>query len=409
MFQFYADKNQLSLQQREPLTSGSVNVFPVRFDFSPEWDGLTRTAVFRAGGSSRSAVLDETGACTVPWEVLLQSGVHLWAGVYGVRDGSTVLPTVWADCGYILEGAKPGGEIKLPTPDVYQQLLAETQEAREETAQNRSRAEEAAELAELAAGRQPRPSENSTWLVWDAGRDEYVDTGISAVGPQGEVGPEGPKGPRGEIGPEGVQGPAGETGPQGEPGPEGPAGKDGEPGKDGLPGQDGKDGAPGENGRSAYEIAVDAGFTGTEAEWLASLKGERGEPGPEGPEGAQGPAGADGPQGEPGPEGPAGKDGEPGADGPAGQDGAPGRDGKSAYEIAVDAGFTGTEAEWLASLKGERGEPGPEGPEGAQGPVGADGLQGEPGPEGPAGKDGEPGAEGPAGQDGAPGRDGKSA
>ncbi len=30
--------------------------------------------------------------------------------------------------------------------------------------------------------------------------------------------------------------------------------------------------------------------------------------------------------------------------------------GKSAYEIAIDAGFTGTEAEWLESLKGPSGE-----------------------------------------------------
>jgi len=33
-----------------------------------------------------------------------------------------------------------------------------------------------------------------------------------------------------------------------------------------------------------------------------------------------------------------------------------GADGKSAYEIAVEHGFVGTEAEWLASLKGEPGE-----------------------------------------------------
>ena len=32
--------------------------------------------------------------------------------------------------------------------------------------------------------------------------------------------------------------------------------------------------------------------------------------------------------------------------------------GKSAYEIAVDNGFVGTETEWLESLKGEQGEPG---------------------------------------------------
>ena len=33
--------------------------------------------------------------------------------------------------------------------------------------------------------------------------------------------------------------------------------------------------------------------------------------------------------------------------------GKDGDDGKSAYEVAVDNGFVGTEAEWLASLKGE--------------------------------------------------------
>ena len=33
-----------------------------------------------------------------------------------------------------------------------------------------------------------------------------------------------------------------------------------------------------------------------------------------------------------------------------------GRDGKSAYEIAVAHGFTGTEEEWLESLRGEDGK-----------------------------------------------------
>lgn len=32
--------------------------------------------------------------------------------------------------------------------------------------------------------------------------------------------------------------------------------------------------------------------------------------------------------------------------------------GKSAYEIAVMHGFKGTEAEWLASLKGDKGDQG---------------------------------------------------
>lgn len=43
---------------------------------------------------------------------------------------------------------------------------------------------------------------------------------------------------------------------------------------------------------------------------------------------------------------------------PGGEDGA---DGKSAYEIAVDNGFEGTEQEWLESLKGKDGTDGTDG------------------------------------------------
>ncbi len=113
-------------------------------------------------------------------------------------------------------------------------------------------------------------------------------------------------------------------------------GADGEPGKDGIDGQngaDGQDGVNGSDGKSAYEIAVANGFTGTEAEWLESLKGIDGK---------------DGADGLPG------KDGEPGTNG---------TDGKSAYIIAVEHGFTGTETEWLASLKGADGQPGKDAPE----------------------------------------------
>ena len=47
-----------------------------------------------------------------------------------------------------------------------------------------------------------------------------------------------------------------------------------------------------------------------------------------------------------------------------------GVDGKSAYEIAVENGFVGTEEEWLESLKGATGATGPAGP---TGPAGANG------------------------------------
>lgn len=47
--------------------------------------------------------------------------------------------------------------------------------------------------------------------------------------------------------------------------------------------------------------------------------------------------------------------GDKGDKGEQGIQGKTGADGKSAYQIAVDDGFTGTESEWLASLKGADG------------------------------------------------------
>lgn len=44
-------------------------------------------------------------------------------------------------------------------------------------------------------------------------------------------------------------------------------------GADGAPGQDGADGAPGAAGKSAYQAAVDAGYTGTEEEFNTALAG----------------------------------------------------------------------------------------------------------------------------------------
>ena len=120
-------------------------------------------------------------------------------------------------------------------------------------------------------------------------------------------------------------------------------GSDGTDGTNGHDGKDGIDGTPGTDGKSAYEIAIANGFFGTEAEWLESLKGSDGK---------------DGIDGQPG------KDG---ADGTNGQDGKDGIDGKSAYEIAIANGFFGTEAEWLGSLKGKDGTDGQPGKDGVDG------------------------------------------
>lgn len=131
MFVLYANKTQLTIHQKEPLTSGSVKVYQVRFEFSPEWDGLTRTACFQSGVQTISVLLDETGRCDIPWEVtdLGDSGRHLFVGVYGSDISGVVLPTVWADCGLIQQGVQMGGLPRPPTPgpiDVVMQGKGDT-------------------------------------------------------------------------------------------------------------------------------------------------------------------------------------------------------------------------------------------------------------------------------------------
>jgi hypothetical protein len=80
-----------------------------------------------------------------------------------------------------------------------------------------------------------------------------------------------------------------------------------------------------------------------------------------------------------------------------GVDGVAGVDGKSAYEIAKAGGYTGTETEWLTSLKGATGAQGPKGDTGITGPQGSAGAKGD------TGATGDPGAAGPKGDTGAAG------
>ncbi|KRM29194.1 hypothetical protein FC91_GL001018 [Schleiferilactobacillus harbinensis DSM 16991] len=172
------------------------------------------------------------------------------------------------------------------------------------------------------------------------------------------------RGPVGPIGTTGATGPVGPVGPTGATGPIGPAGPAGKDGKDGtgiqlkgtadsvdkLPAtgntagdtylvqghlyiwkndawNDGGElqGPKGDDGRSAYQVWLDAGHTGTEEDYLTSLKGATGAPGAKGDTGDTGPAG------------------------PAGE---------SAYQVWLDAGHTGTQDDFLATLKGADGKDG---------------------------------------------------
>ena len=93
-----------------------------------------------------------------------------------------------------------------------------------------------------------------------------------------------------------------------------------------------------------------------------------------------------------------------GTKGDKGDTGSRGAAGKSAYEVALQNGFTGTEADWLTFLKGQKGDTGAPG---AKGAPGEKGERGEKGDVGETGEKGEKGDTGTPGKDGVKGTDGK--
>ncbi|KWF99088.1 hypothetical protein [Burkholderia cepacia] len=96
----------------------------------------------------------------------------------------------------------------------------------------------------------------------------------------------------------------------------------------------GPQGVPGVDGKSAYQQWLDAGNTGSQTDFLASLKGANGVPGSPGTPGSMG---------------------------------SPGRDGLSAYQVWLAAGNAGTQADFLGSLRGPAGADGAPGKDGTNG------------------------------------------
>lgn len=183
----------------EELVAGRVGM-EAAFHFSPEWDGLGKTAVFEAGGVAKDVIIGDD-PCIVPHECMIE-GAELRVGIYGMStDGTVVIPTVYALVGTVKKGADPSGDESYPpTPDVGAQAMAAASTA----------LQAAAAAQEAAADIQRRA---------DSGEFD---------GAQGPVGPAGEKGDTGAKGDKGDKGDTGAKGDTGEQGPVGPAGADGD-------------------------------------------------------------------------------------------------------------------------------------------------------------------------------------
>lgn len=215
------------------------NEYEFEFEFDEEWEGKTKTARFVMGDYMKDIVLNDD-KCLI--EKTFFKGGKLKVGVYASNVATTVLTQTFKPS--ILE--ESGGEPTVPK-DLWTQLLeiidADVQSVRQATsdAQNivdgfgdvvKSKQEE---FNTYAAEKQTEFNQNAADKIREY--DEHVIEYTAEINSL-----------KSDLTEQGTRITALEKG----------------------------GGAAGTDGKSAYQIAVDNGFTGTEAEWLASLKGKNG-------------------------------------------------------------------------------------------------------------------------------------
>ena len=117
----------------ELLTAGMAKAVSVRFAFSKDWDGLTKTAVF----TNRKKTVDvlesewDGNRLIVPYEILADAGLIARVGVYGSNASGVVLPTVWVTLGKVQPAAEPSGDLDDLRTYNKDNLVAAINEARQ--------------------------------------------------------------------------------------------------------------------------------------------------------------------------------------------------------------------------------------------------------------------------------------
>ena len=333
-----------------PIVAGSQGYLYCNFIYPKNWDELNKEIRFYNSFDKKYYDIDIfQDLVEIPSEVL--KGKNFFIAIGGYKD-ATFVPTSALEIPLLDNGfGEPDETIEESSPS-YDTVTAV--------------------LLDLAT-KTPYIGENNNWFIWNNETKQYEDSGQISQGKsayqialnngfegtekewleslKGEKGEQGLKGERGEQGIQGIQGLKGDRGEDGYTPKKGVDYFDGKDGKDGytpIKGVDyfdGKDGQDGQNGKDGISVTHEWNdtrlkITSASGTSSADLKGQQGEQGPQGEKGDVGPKGDKGDIGEQGIQGPIGPQ------------------GKSAYEIAVDNGFEGTEEEWLESLKGEKGDAG---------------------------------------------------
>ena len=123
MIRIHCDAAHAVLKETEILTAGMLNYPTVQLTYTDELAPYGKAAIVRAGTVERAVAITED-SFLVPSECLANSGVNLIIGIRFVGS-SSVIPTMWCDCGMIYDGADPDqGSSGEATQDLVDQMIA---------------------------------------------------------------------------------------------------------------------------------------------------------------------------------------------------------------------------------------------------------------------------------------------
>ena len=220
----------------DTVASESKNYLKVNFSFSGDWDGYAKTAVFKSADKAKSiGVVLESDECTVPYEIIYESGFSL--SVYGIKGNSRITTTesyIWVQkSGFTENTTEPAS----PSQTEYEQIISIMQENKQTSENLRKDAEDGKFKGE---------------------KGDKGDTGAQGIqgikGEKGDTGEKGDKGDKGDRGEKGEKGDAfvytdftseqlaqlkGEKGDKGEQGIQGIKGDKGDTGEKGEKGDKG--------------------------------------------------------------------------------------------------------------------------------------------------------------------------
>lgn len=117
------EKQLLTIQNREVISSGDMNYDSCKFEFDEAWADYIKTAVFYQNKQQvYYAVLDKDDQCFIP-ALALAKASPLYIGVFGVKGNKIITSTM--DSITIVEGAVSGTELDMePSDTVFASIIA---------------------------------------------------------------------------------------------------------------------------------------------------------------------------------------------------------------------------------------------------------------------------------------------